>query len=77
MMTKEKLAELQAEGQDHIAAAKAIAAEHDGDPSSWPPSVLAKYNEHTDAAGKVLERIRTAKDDLAVIELIPERSPFG
>jgi HK97 family phage major capsid protein len=68
MMTKEKLAELQREGQEHIAAAKAIADEHTGDPSSWPADARAKYDEHTNAAGKLLEQIRQGKDDLAIIE---------
>src|SRR6185312_15864332 len=39
MMTNEKLAELQREGQSHVEAAKALVEEHGEDLSSWAPSV--------------------------------------
>ena len=68
MMTKDKLAELQKQGQEHVDAAKALVEEHGEDLSSWAPSVRAKYDEHTNAAGEILKQIRVAKDDLAIIE---------
>jgi ABC-type proline/glycine betaine transport system substrate-binding protein len=64
MMTNEKLAELQKQGQEYVEAAKALVEEHGEDLSSWAPSVRAQYDEHTKAAGAILEQIRTAKDDL-------------
>ena len=67
MMTNEKLAELQKQGQEFIEQAKALVEKHGEDLSTWPPSVRAKYDEHTDAAGEILKAIRVAKDDLAII----------
>ena len=61
MMNQEKLVELQCEGQAYIAKAKEIAERQDGDPSSWPEPVLKEYNTNVDAAGKVMDQIRTAK----------------
>jgi HK97 family phage major capsid protein len=68
MMTKEKLAELQREGQQHIDAAKAIAEQHAGDPSTWPADARASYDDHVAKAGKILEQVREGRDDLAIIE---------
>ena len=68
MMTPERLAELQSEGQEFIAKAREIAEAHDGDPSTWPESALTKYNEYVAKAGQWLEKIRSAKGDLAVAD---------
>lgn len=68
MMTKEKLAELQREGQAYVAKAREIAEAQDGDPSAWAEEILKEYNENCAKAGESLTAIRTAKDDLAIIE---------
>jgi HK97 family phage major capsid protein len=67
MMTKERLADLQAEGQKHITDARAIADEHDGDVSEWPDEARDGYNACMAKAADTLAAIRTAKDDLAVM----------
>lgn len=68
-MTATKLAELQKEGQKHIADAKAIAQKHDQKQgaSEWPAEDVTAYNESMTKAGDVLERIKVAKADLQVI----------
>lgn len=69
MMTKTKLADLQKEGQKHIADAREIAERHDQKgQSEWPAEDVASYNEAMAKAGDVRDRIRIAKDDLAIID---------
>ena len=68
MMTNDKLAELQREGQAYIAKAREIADRNPGHPSSWSEPILADYNEQVAKAGEKLTEIREAKDDLAVID---------
>ena len=67
MMTKDKLGELQAEGQKHIADAREIAEKQDGEPSEWPTDVRDTYNAAMAKAGDTLEKIKTARHDLAVM----------
>lgn len=68
MMTRAGLAELQKAGQEFVAKAREIAEQQDGEPSAWPEDALKSYNEAVAKAGEKLIEIRTAKDDLAVIE---------
>jgi hypothetical protein len=42
VITKDKLAALQCEGQEHIAAARKIAEKHPGDPNSWPADAIPR-----------------------------------
>jgi HK97 family phage major capsid protein len=65
MMTKEKLAELQKTGQEHVDAAKAIYTAAAGRDLS--PSEQADYDREMATAKDYLGRIRTARDDLAVV----------
>lgn len=68
MMTKEKLADLQAEGQKHIADAKEIAEKRDGlDLSEWPEAERDAYNEAMAKAADVIPRIKVARHDLTII----------
>jgi hypothetical protein len=71
MMTNDKLAELQREGQAYIAKARENADRNPGHPSSWSEPILADYNEQVAKAGEKLTEIREAKDDLAVIDKGP------
>lgn len=70
MMTATKLADLQKEGQKHIADAKAIAKKHDEKQgaSEWPADDVASYNESMAKATETLERIKVAKADMQVID---------
>lgn len=74
MMTKDKLAELQQQGLKAVGAARAIydAAEAAGRQMS--PSEQADYDREMAAAQDWLKQIRTARDDLAVIEKAQEIS---
>jgi hypothetical protein len=74
MMTKDKLAELQQQGLKALGAARAIydAAEAAGRQMS--PSEQADYDREMAAAQDWLKQIRTARDDLAVIEKAQEIS---
>jgi HK97 family phage major capsid protein len=69
MITKEKLGELQAEGQAHIAKARELAEKHpDLDVSEWPEADRDEYNVEMQKAADVLPRIKTAKHDLEIWE---------
>lgn len=70
MMTATKLADLQAEGQKHIADARAIATKHDEKQgaSEWPAEDVTTYNDAMAKATETLERIKVAKADLKVID---------
>lgn len=68
MMTATKLADLQKEGQKHIADARVIAEKHDVGQSEWPEADIASYNEAMAKAQDAAERIKTAKADLAVLD---------
>jgi HK97 family phage major capsid protein len=69
MMTKQKLADLQAEGQKHIADAREIAEKHpDLDLSEWPEDQRDAYNEHMAKAGEVVPRLKVARHDLEIID---------
>ena len=65
-MTKDKLAALQTAGQKAIDAAKAIVEAADGRDLS--PSEQAQYDAEMKAAQDLLTQIKTAKDDLAVMD---------
>jgi HK97 family phage major capsid protein len=68
-MTATKLADLQAEGQKHIADAKAIAQKaEDKDFSEWTDEMKSGYDDSMAKAKDVLERIKVAKADLAVLD---------
>lgn len=67
-MTATKLAELQAEGQKHIADARKIATDNEGDYSEWSDQVKADYDGAMAKGREVLDRIKVAKADLAVID---------
>jgi HK97 family phage major capsid protein len=67
MMTKDKLGDLQTEGQKHIADAREIAEKQDGEPSEWPTDVRDSYNAAMAKAADTLEKIKTARHDLAVM----------
>lgn len=69
MMTATKLAELQTEGQAHVAAAKAIAEKHEqkSGPSEWPAEDVTAYNEAMTKGKETLEAIKTAKGDLEIL----------
>ena len=67
MMTKEKLADLQTEGQKYIADARELAEKHDGtDLSEWPEAERDEYNEAMAKAADVIPRIKTARADLEI-----------
>lgn len=66
-MTATKLADLQAEGQKHVADAREIAEKNDGDYSEWSDQVKADYDGAMAKANEVLARIKVAKQDLDVI----------
>lgn len=68
MMTKDKLADLQAEGHKHIADAREIAEKHnDLDLSEWPEPERDAYNEAMAKAAEVVPRLKVARHDLAII----------
>lgn len=67
-MTANKLADLQAEGQKHIGDARKIATDNDGDYSEWSDQVKADYDAAMSKAHGVLDRIKVAKADLAVLD---------
>lgn len=67
-MTATKLADLQKEGQKHIKDARDIAEQHDGDYSEWPDNVKSDYDAAMAKGREVLDRIKVAKQDLAVID---------
>ena len=74
MMTQTKLAELQAQGQKCVDAAKAIYAAAEADGRDLSPSEKADYDQEMAAAQDWLTKIRQAKDDLSVMDKTREIS---
>ena len=70
MMTKEKLAELQTRRPGHTSRRRRrLVEEHGDDLSQLARRACARSTTSTStAAGEILKQIRTAKDDLAIIE---------
>ncbi len=68
MMTATKLADLQKDGQGFLAKAKEIAEKHDAGQSEWPAEDVESYNDLMSKATQVLDQIKVAKADLAVID---------
>ena len=71
---REKLAELQKIGQEHIAAAKAIAEEFSDDLNTWPASARERYEDHVTKAGAKLQEIKVGRDDIAIMDKTREIS---
>lgn len=67
-MTATKLADLQAEGQKHIADARAIAEKAGENPSDWKAEDRTEYDASMAKARGVLDQIKVAKQDLAVLD---------
>jgi hypothetical protein len=74
MMTKEKLAELQARGLACIERAKQIAAPAEAAGRKMSDTELVDYNAEVAAAQDWMKQVREAKDDMAVIEKAAEIS---
>src|SRR5258708_4861146 len=73
MITKQKLAELQAEGHKHIADAREIAEKHPGqDPEEWPAQDRDDYHEHMAATKSLVPRIQAGRHDLTIIQQAQE-----
>lgn len=69
MMTKDKLADLQAEGQKHIADAREIAEKHpELDLSEWPEDQRDAYNASMAKAAEVVPRLKVARHDLEIMD---------
>ena len=68
MMSKEKLAELQQQGQACLGKAKQIAAVAEAAGRRMSDSEQSAYDAEVKAAQDWLAQIRTAKDDQAVID---------
>lgn len=68
MMTATKLADLQKDGQKFIEQAREIATKHDVGQSEWPEADVTSYNDLMSKATQVLDQIKVAKADLAVID---------
>lgn len=69
MSLKEKLAQLQKDGQGFLAKAKEIAEKHaQTGQSEWPEADTTEYNDLMSKASQVLDQIKVAKADLAVID---------
>lgn len=67
MMTATKLADLQKEGQKHVADARAIAEKAGDSPSGWSEEDQKLYNEAMAKGTETLEKIKTAKADLEIL----------
>ena len=74
MMTKEKLADLQQQGQAAVDAARGIAEAAQAENRPMSGSEQAAYDLEMKAASAKLVEIRSAKDDLAVIDKAREIS---
>jgi HK97 family phage major capsid protein len=69
MMTKEKLADLQATGQKHIADAREIAEKHgELELEEWPAEDRDAYNDLMAKATALLPRIKAGAHDLSIID---------
>ena len=68
MMTNEKLAELQTRGPGARRGGEGDRRGARRDLSAWPPRCARNTTTTPTTAGEILEQIRTAKDDLAIIE---------
>jgi HK97 family phage major capsid protein len=68
MMTKTKLADLQGEAQKAVSDAKEIAEKADADPSTWDDKTKADYDAAMAKGRDLLEQIKVAKSDLAVLD---------
>lgn len=66
LMTAAKLADLQKEGQKHVADARAIAEKAGDSPSGWSEEDRTAYNEVMAKGQAVLEQIKVAKADLEI-----------
>ncbi|MET9286496.1 phage major capsid protein [Nocardia beijingensis] len=67
-MTKTKLGDLQKAALAATNAAREIAEKADADPSTWSDSVRADYDAEMKKARDLLEQIKVAKSDLAVLD---------
>jgi HK97 family phage major capsid protein len=68
MMTKDKLAALQKAGLEHTQKARELLEQHGDDPTKWSASVKADYDDAMKTGRDYLERIKTAKADLEVLD---------
>lgn len=67
-MTKTKLGDLQKAALAATDAARVIAEKADADPSTWSDAVRADYDAEMAKARDLLEQIKVAKSDLAVLD---------
>jgi len=67
MMTATKLADLQTEGQKHVADAQSI-RDGKGDPSEWDDQTKADYTTAITKAQAIREQVKAAKADIAILE---------
>lgn len=69
MMTKQKLADLQATGHKHIADAREIAEKHgELDLEEWPAEDRDAYSKHMAEATAIATRAKAGRHDLSIID---------